>query len=111
MLAAMVQENERALGGWQSEWECLPQIVQLTAGALRHMLQAVGGLQVNVQKMHSNLGLTHGQILAEAVTLALSRTMAARRRTNWSSARAEKPTPKTGICARYWNRIRMSRPS
>ncbi|HEX7954357.1 MAG TPA: 3-carboxy-cis,cis-muconate cycloisomerase, partial [Burkholderiales bacterium] len=34
MLAAMVQEHERGLGGWQAEWETLPEICMLTAGAL-----------------------------------------------------------------------------
>ncbi|HSY28328.1 MAG TPA: 3-carboxy-cis,cis-muconate cycloisomerase [Burkholderiaceae bacterium] len=72
MLTAMVQENERALGGWQAEWECLPQIVQLAATALQHMLQAVTGLQVDTDKMRANLDLTDGQIMAEAVTLALA---------------------------------------
>jgi 3-carboxy-cis,cis-muconate cycloisomerase len=72
MLTAMVQENERALGGWQAEWECLPQIVQLTAAALHHMLQTVTGLQVDTDKMRANLDLTDGQIMAEAVTLALA---------------------------------------
>jgi 3-carboxy-cis,cis-muconate cycloisomerase len=72
MLTAMVQENERALGGWQAEWECLPQIVQLTAGALHYMLHTAGGLQVHAEKMRDNLDLTRGQILAEAVTLALA---------------------------------------
>jgi 3-carboxy-cis,cis-muconate cycloisomerase len=30
MLTAMVQEQERALGGWQAEWETLPEIASLT---------------------------------------------------------------------------------
>ena len=34
MLSAMVQEDERGLGGWHAEWETLPEIVCLTAGAL-----------------------------------------------------------------------------
>ena len=34
MLAAMVQEHERGLGGWHAEWETLPELARLTAGAL-----------------------------------------------------------------------------
>jgi len=34
MLAAMSQEHERGLGGWQAEWETLPELVRLTAGAV-----------------------------------------------------------------------------
>ena len=71
MLAGMVQEHERALGGWQAEWDTLPQIVTLAAGALRQMLEVVGGLQVDAARMRANLGVTHGLILAEAAMLEL----------------------------------------
>ncbi|MFL6719149.1 MAG: 3-carboxy-cis,cis-muconate cycloisomerase, partial [Burkholderiaceae bacterium] len=37
MLSGMVQEHERALGGWQAEWDTLPDIALLTSGALRQM--------------------------------------------------------------------------
>ena len=33
----MVQEHERALGGWQAEWEALPDLARLTAGALANV--------------------------------------------------------------------------
>jgi 3-carboxy-cis,cis-muconate cycloisomerase len=71
MLSAMVQEHERALGGWQAEWDTLPQIVQLTAGALQQMQQVASGLTVDAARMRDNLDATGGQIMAEAVTLAL----------------------------------------
>ncbi|HTN66765.1 MAG TPA: 3-carboxy-cis,cis-muconate cycloisomerase [Burkholderiaceae bacterium] len=72
MLTAMVQEHERALGGWQAEWDTLPEIVQLTAGALQHMRQVTQGLTVDAERMRANLDMTHGLIMAEAVTLALA---------------------------------------
>jgi 3-carboxy-cis,cis-muconate cycloisomerase len=71
MLAGMVQEHERALGGWQAEWNSLPEIFQLTAGALRQMQQVAAGLTVDAAQMRDNLDKTHGLIMAEAVTLAL----------------------------------------
>jgi 3-carboxy-cis,cis-muconate cycloisomerase len=71
MLSGMVQEHERALGGWQAEWDTLPEIVQLTAGALQQMRQVAAGLTVDAARMRDNLNATHGQIMAEAVTLAL----------------------------------------
>ncbi|MGB7480255.1 MAG: lyase family protein, partial [Burkholderiaceae bacterium] len=71
LLAALVQEHERALGGWQAEWDTLPQIARLTGGALRQMRQAVEGLEVDAARMRANLDATHGLIMAEAVTLAL----------------------------------------
>jgi len=71
MLAGMVQEHERALGGWQAEWETLPQIVTLAAGALSQMREVAGGLQVDAARMRANLGITHGLILGEAAMLEL----------------------------------------
>lgn len=71
MLTSMVQEHERGLGGWHAEWETLPEICTLAAGALAHLTQVVGGLEINPSKMNANLGITHGLILAEAVAVAL----------------------------------------
>ncbi|RJG06690.1 3-carboxy-cis,cis-muconate cycloisomerase [Noviherbaspirillum cavernae] len=71
MLSGMVQEHERALGGWQAEWDTLPEIFQLTAGALQQMTQVASGLAVDAARMRKNLDATGGQIMAEAVTLAL----------------------------------------
>lgn len=72
MLTAMVQEDERGLGGWHAEWETLPDILRLSAGALHHLRITIDGLGVDVQRMESNLELTHGLIYAEAVTTALA---------------------------------------
>jgi 3-carboxy-cis,cis-muconate cycloisomerase len=71
ILSGMVQEHERALGGWQAEWETLPQIVALAGGALRHLATVVDGLEVDAQRMVDNLDQTQGLILAEAFMLAL----------------------------------------
>lgn len=71
MLSGMVQEHERALGGWQAEWDTLPDIVLLTSGALRQMRDVAAGLQVDAARMRANLELTHGLIMGESVMLAL----------------------------------------
>jgi 3-carboxy-cis,cis-muconate cycloisomerase len=73
MLTAMVQEHERGLGGWHAEWETLPEICMLTAGALSHATEVVEGLEIHEAKIAQNLGATHGLILAEAVALALAK--------------------------------------
>lgn len=75
MLSGMVQEHERALGGWQAEWDTLPEIVRLTASALQQMRHTIGGLTVDAQRMRVNLGTTNGLIMAEAVTMALGANM------------------------------------
>jgi 3-carboxy-cis,cis-muconate cycloisomerase len=71
MLSAMVQEEERGLGGWHAEWETLPEIVCLTAGALHHLANVAPKLEIDVERMRENLDLSRGLIFTEAVTAAL----------------------------------------
>ena len=72
MLSAAVQEHERGLGDWPAEWETLPDIVQLTAGALDAMAEVAEGLDVHPDRMRANLDITNGLIFAEAVQMALA---------------------------------------
>jgi 3-carboxy-cis,cis-muconate cycloisomerase len=75
MLTSLVQEHERGLGGWHAEWETLPEIFRLTAGALAHMKEIVAGLEVHPDKMSQNVNRTRGLVLAEAVAFALRKRM------------------------------------
>jgi 3-carboxy-cis,cis-muconate cycloisomerase len=75
MLSSMVQEHERGLGGWQAEWETLPELVSLSAGALHHLTEMLPGLHVDAKRMLKNLDATRGLIFAEAVTIALGEHM------------------------------------
>jgi 3-carboxy-cis,cis-muconate cycloisomerase len=72
MLAAMPQEHERGLGGWHAEWETLPEIFELTAGALAQMRHVIAGLTVNIDRMQANLDASGGLLYAEAVSVALA---------------------------------------
>jgi 3-carboxy-cis,cis-muconate cycloisomerase len=72
LLASMVQENERGLGGWHAEWEVLPEIVELAGGAVHHLAAAAAGLEVDTQRMRENLELNYGLIYSEAVAMALA---------------------------------------
>ena len=71
MLSAMVQEEERGLGAWHAEWETLPEIVCLTAGATHHLASIAPKLEIDVERMRENLDLSKGLIFAEAITAAL----------------------------------------
>lgn len=75
LLAAQLQEQERGLGGWQAEWLVLPQLCRLAEGATRQARLLAEGLELRPERMAANLALTDGLILAEAVTLALGRTL------------------------------------
>src|SRR5229473_1232709 len=46
LMAAMVQEHERGLGGWHAEWVVLPELAVLTAGALATTADTIAGLEV-----------------------------------------------------------------
>ena len=72
MLTAMIQEQQRGLGGWHAEWETLPEIVSLTAGALHGLAEMMPHLEVDTTKMLENLEVTRGLIYAEAVSTALA---------------------------------------
>ena len=69
---SMVQEHERGLGSWHAEWLCLPEIFQLTAGALERTLDVLQGMEVNTDNMQRNIECTHGLVMAEAVMMALA---------------------------------------
>jgi 3-carboxy-cis,cis-muconate cycloisomerase len=75
MLSAMPQEQQRGLGGWQAEWETLPEIIWISGGALHHLTEMLPHLEVHSQRMQQNLEATNGLIFAEAVTMALADRM------------------------------------
>jgi 3-carboxy-cis,cis-muconate cycloisomerase len=75
LLAAMPQEHERGLGGWHAEWDVMPEIVLLVAGAARSVAEALDDLVVDVDRMQRNLAITGGLTQAEAVTMELARHM------------------------------------
>jgi len=71
LLDAMVEDHERATGPWEIEWIVLPEIFCLSAGALAQTLFVLTGLQVDEKKMRTNLDLTKGLIVSEAVMMGL----------------------------------------
>lgn len=75
ILSAMVQEDERGLGNWHAEWETLPELVRLTAGALHELKELVPQLEVDVDRMRRNIEMTGGVVFAEAVTMALAESI------------------------------------
>jgi 3-carboxy-cis,cis-muconate cycloisomerase len=72
LLAAMPQEHERGLGGWQAEWTALPDLLRVTAGAARAIGDALEHLVVDVDRMQRNLEQFGGPAQAEAIVVALA---------------------------------------
>ena len=69
---SMLQEHERALGGWHAEWLSIPEIAQLCGASLARSLEVFTGLEVNPQAMQRNLESTQGLIMAESLMMALA---------------------------------------
>jgi 3-carboxy-cis,cis-muconate cycloisomerase len=72
MLAAMLQEHERAIGGWQAEWETLPALVTLAAEASTAIAETLAHLEVDVTRMRANLDAAGGLARAEGLVAALA---------------------------------------
>ena len=70
MLDAMIHDFERATGPWHLEWLAIPESFLLTASGLAQAKFMLSGLVVDTQRMRTNLGLTRGLIVAEAVMMA-----------------------------------------
>jgi 3-carboxy-cis,cis-muconate cycloisomerase len=64
-LNAMVQEHERAAGGWQAEWQTMGDAVNATASALAGVTDTIGALTVHPERMRANLDALKGVIDTE----------------------------------------------
>jgi len=74
-LAGMVQEHERAAGGWQAEWPAIEGIVQAAGVALESMAEVAEGLNVDSARMRRNIEATHGAVFAERAMMMLASDM------------------------------------
>ena len=71
-LSAMLQEHERAVGGWQSEWPAIASVVESTGVAASSMAEVAEGLSVDAARMRQNIANTRGLIFAERAMMLLA---------------------------------------
>jgi 3-carboxy-cis,cis-muconate cycloisomerase len=71
-LSAMVQEHERAVGGWQTEWPTIASIVQATGAAASSMAEVAEGLSVDRTRMRQNIANSEGMVFAERAMMLLA---------------------------------------
>jgi 3-carboxy-cis,cis-muconate cycloisomerase len=74
-LSGMVQEHERAAGGWQAEWSTIAGIMSATGTATFAMASVTEGLTVDAGQMRSNIEAMQGRIFAEKAMILLGAAM------------------------------------
>lgn len=72
VLSAMMQEHERAAGGWQAEWIAIPDLFRFVAGATARVRTIAENIEIDADRMRVNLDSSGGQIMAEALVMALA---------------------------------------
>jgi 3-carboxy-cis,cis-muconate cycloisomerase len=55
VLTRSVHEHERAAGAWHAEWKALSDALALTGGAAAWMRETLAGLEVDAERMRSNV--------------------------------------------------------
>ena len=76
VLVAMSQEHERGVGGWQTEWQAIPDLFRHTSRAVQHVRVALSALEVDPERMRANLGIAGGVLMAESLVVALASSIA-----------------------------------
>jgi len=71
-LTGMVQEHERAVGGWHAEWPTIAAAVQTTGSAVAAMADTAGELSIHPDRMRANIERTNGAIFAERVMMLIT---------------------------------------
>ena len=71
LLGELAHEHERAVGGWHAEWEALSGALAFAGGAAAAAADAVTGLEVDAERMRTNLEASGGLVVAERVSFAL----------------------------------------
>ena len=71
-LSAMVQEHERAVGGWQAEWPVVSEVIQATGLAIASMAEVAEGLTIDPARMRANIEATRGIAFAERAAMLLA---------------------------------------
>jgi 3-carboxy-cis,cis-muconate cycloisomerase len=81
LLAAMVQEHERAAGAWHAEWRPLRELLICVGSAAAWLGDCLSHLRVDQDRMRANLDREGGLVLAERVVAALQPAMGHREAT------------------------------
>ena len=70
--SGMVQEHERALGGWQSEWPTVAALVETLGSSVQAMAEVAPGLAVDCDSIQANMDAAEAAVFAERATFLLA---------------------------------------
>jgi 3-carboxy-cis,cis-muconate cycloisomerase len=74
-LAGLVQEHERATGGWHAEWPVVADGLQTTGSALEAARDIAEGLTADPGRMRENLEATRGAVVSEWLATLATRSV------------------------------------
>jgi len=72
IVGGMVQEHERALGGWQSEWPTLAALCETLGSAVEAMKEVAPGLVISTDALQANMDAAEAAVFAERATFLLA---------------------------------------
>ena len=72
IVSGMVQEHERALGGWQSEWPTIAALCETLGSAVEAMKEVAFGLSIDTDAIQANMDATEAAVFAERATFLLA---------------------------------------
>lgn len=75
IVAAMPQEHERALGGWQAEWPTLAALIEALGSAVEAMEEVASGLSIDTDALQANMDAAEAAVFAERATFLLAKKM------------------------------------
>jgi 3-carboxy-cis,cis-muconate cycloisomerase len=73
--SGMVQEHERALGGWQSEWPTVAALVETLGASVQAMAEVAPGLVIDPDAIQANMDAAEAAVFAERATFLLAETI------------------------------------
>ena len=79
IVAAMPQEHERALGGWQAEWPTLAALIEALGSAVEAMEEVAAGLSIDPDALQANMDAAEAAVFAERATFLLAKKMGKRK--------------------------------
>jgi 3-carboxy-cis,cis-muconate cycloisomerase len=72
IVSGMVQEHERALGGWQAEWPTLAALIECLGSSVEAMVEVAPGLAIDTDAVQANMDATEAAVFAERATFLLA---------------------------------------